>query len=327
MTTRAIGTGVRTGLAVAAAALVAAGCGSKQPSDELVSARTAYGQAEKSAARDLVPDHLLTAKQALDRAELAHRDSAGSHEERTLAYVAERQARQAVAEAEIRAAQAELDEAQRVYREELESVQRKTRTTLADTKDSLGKTKDELTRVRDELNKQEDALSEKAKALQQREKELAAKQRELEEERKRREEAEKRAAAALASLEEIAKIREEQRGLVITLSGGVLFRTNQSDLLPIAKDQLRRVAEALLEQDDSKTIMVEGHTDSRGSARANRVLSQARADSVRTFLISSGVPPARIVAIGKGATEPIADNRSPEGRANNRRVEIIVQNR
>jgi outer membrane protein OmpA-like peptidoglycan-associated protein len=315
MMSRAIET--RYGLAAVAAALCVAGCGSKVPSDELVSARKAYGEAEKSQARDLVPDHLLTAKQALDRAELAHRDSAGSHEERTLAYVADRQSRQAIAEAESRAAAAELETAKRTYLEELEASQRKIKSRLADTKDSLGK---ELSQVREELSRQEDALSEKAKALRQREKEL-------EEERKRREEAEKRAAAALASLEEIAKIREEQRGLVITLSGGVLFRTNQSDLLPIAKDQLRRVAEALLEQDDSKTIMVEGHTDSRGSARANRVLSQARADSVRTFLISSGIPPARVVAIGKGATEPVADNRSPEGRANNRRVEIIVQNR
>src|SRR5690606_11347460 len=141
-----------------------------------------------------------------------------------------------------------------------------------------------------------------------------------------RQEAEKRLAAAMKSLEEIARVKEEQRGLVITLDGAVLFTTGKSTLLPIAETKLAKVAEVLQEQDDSKKIVVEGHTDSVGTEQNNLKLSQARADTVRTFLVSRGIKPERISAVGKGESQPIADNKTPEGRANNRRVEIVVQN-
>jgi len=94
--------------------------------------------------------------------------------------------------------------------------------------------------------------------------------------------------------------------------------------LPIAERQLAKVAEALKEQDESKTIVVEGHTDSRGSDAANLRLSQERAETVLLFLVGQGVDSQRIRAVGKGERNPIASNRTAEGRANNRRVEIIV---
>ena len=72
-------------------------------------------------------------------------------------------------------------------------------------------------------------------------------------------------------------------------------------------------------------VQVDGHTDSVGSDEDNMRLSQGRADSVRSYLVTQGVPSARIKAVGRGESMPIADNKSPEGRANNRRVEIIVQ--
>jgi outer membrane protein OmpA-like peptidoglycan-associated protein len=81
----------------------------------------------------------------------------------------------------------------------------------------------------------------------------------------------------------------------------------------------------LQEQDPNKKIMVEGHTDSIGTEENNRKLSQGRADAVREFLVSRGVEASRISAVGKGESEPVADNKSPEGRANNRRVEIIIK--
>jgi outer membrane protein OmpA-like peptidoglycan-associated protein len=129
----------------------------------------------------------------------------------------------------------------------------------------------------------------------------------------------------MASLAEIAKIKEEQRGMVITLDGSVLFASGKWELLPIARNKLDKVAEVLQEQDDSKKIVVEGHTDSVGSDSKNLDLSQKRADSVRTYLVSQGVKSDRIRAVGKGESVPVADNKSPEGRANNRRVEIIVK--
>jgi outer membrane protein OmpA-like peptidoglycan-associated protein len=146
----------------------------------------------------------------------------------------------------------------------------------------------------------------------------------LDQERRARLEAEQRARAAIRSLQQIAKIREEQRELVITLSGAVLFGSGQSQLLPIAKETLSRVAEVLRNEAESSAIVVEGHTDSRGSAMMNENLSQARAAAVRLYLISAGVNAGRITAVGKGEAEPVASNATAEGRANNRRVEIRV---
>jgi len=82
---------------------------------------------------------------------------------------------------------------------------------------------------------------------------------------------------------------------------------------------------ALKQSDESSTFLVEGHTDSRGSAEMNQDLSAQRATSVRDYLISQGVSPDRIKAVGRGLNEPVANNDTAEGRANNRRVEVVVQ--
>ena len=103
----------------------------------------------------------------------------------------------------------------------------------------------------------------------------------------------------------------------------VLFATGKYDLLPIARQKLDEVAKALLEQ-PFKTITVEGHTDSRGSLSKNQTLSQDRAESVRSYLISRGLPADKTKAVGHGPSRPVADNDTAEGRANNRRVEIVV---
>jgi outer membrane protein OmpA-like peptidoglycan-associated protein len=136
--------------------------------------------------------------------------------------------------------------------------------------------------------------------------------------------AQKKLSLAMASLAEIAKVKEESRGVVITLSGSVLFATGKSALLPIAQEKLSEVAKALNDQ-GFKSLLVEGHTDSQGSADKNMVLSQERAESVRTYLISQGIPSDKIKAQGIGSGRPVADNSTAEGRANNRRVEIVVE--
>ncbi|MBW2524176.1 MAG: OmpA family protein [Deltaproteobacteria bacterium] len=154
-------------------------------------------------------------------------------------------------------------------------------------------------------------------------KQLESGQKELEAERRARQEAERRAKAAMESLAKVAAVKEESRGVVITLSGAVLFASGKSALLPIAKDKLNDVATALKDQ-GNPTIVVEGHTDATGSRRMNMNLSQRRAEAVRTHLISRGIPASQIKAVGVGPDRPVADNRSADGRANNRRVEIIV---
>jgi outer membrane protein OmpA-like peptidoglycan-associated protein len=111
---------------------------------------------------------------------------------------------------------------------------------------------------------------------------------------------------------------------VITISGSVLFASGKTALLPGAQEKLALVADALKDQGD-KQIVVEGHTDTQGSDASNQELSKVRAQTVRDFLVSHGVPSDHIRAEGLASTRPVADNKTPEGRANNRRVEIIVQ--
>jgi outer membrane protein OmpA-like peptidoglycan-associated protein len=161
-------------------------------------------------------------------------------------------------------------------------------------------------------------------ALDQSKTQLDAERRARAEAEKGKADAERKLSVAMASLNEIAKVKEESRGVVITLSGAVLFATGKSELLPIAQDKLSDVAKALKDQ-GYKSLLVEGHTDSQGSADKNQLLSQQRASSVRSYLVSQGIPSDKIRAEGLGSSRPVADNSTAEGRANNRRVEIVVE--
>lgn len=120
------------------------------------------------------------------------------------------------------------------------------------------------------------------------------------------------------------EVREEERGLVLTMPGGVLFEFGKADLLPNARKSLDEVADALKEHTFGGKIRIEGHTDSVGSDADNLALSRKRADAVRSHLVSHGVPEDVIESEGMGESTPVADNKSPEGRANNRRVELII---
>lgn len=164
-----------------------------------------------------------------------------------------------------------------------------------------------------------------AKAAQKTQAELTQTREELAKEQSARAAAEQRAKDAMDRLAAAnANVKKESRGTVITLPGGVLFASGKSIVLPGAQNSLNQVADALKDQDNAK-IMVEGHTDSTGNAQFNMELSKARAESVASYLVSRGVPRDQITSEGFGATRPVADNNTPEGRANNRRVEIIVQ--
>ncbi len=154
---------------------------------------------------------------------------------------------------------------------------------------------------------------------------VASQEGQLQSEEMRRQEAEKRAAQASAFLVHVASVSCEPRGIVITLSGNVLFPTGKSELLPSAKAKLNDVVAELTRQDPVSTIVVEGHTDSQGRAPMNMDLSQRRAQTVRDYLVGRGIPAERVSAIGFGANQPVGDNSTPEGRASNRRVEIVIQ--
>jgi outer membrane protein OmpA-like peptidoglycan-associated protein len=131
------------------------------------------------------------------------------------------------------------------------------------------------------------------------------------------------AARLRGALQAVSGTQRTGRGLVVSLSGGVLFDTGKSALKEDAKVMLAKLAGVLLMIPDTK-IAIEGHTDSTGSAEINDKLSRARADSVMAFLESQGVTAARMTPAGLGPSQPVATNDTSEGRAQNRRVEIVV---
>jgi outer membrane protein OmpA-like peptidoglycan-associated protein len=278
--------------------VLAFGCASTPAPTELLEARSAYIRAESGIAAQYKPDQLHEAKVALDRAEKAYADSPGRQSTRDLAYVAERRAE--LAEVQARDSKAAQDKAKAE-----QDLQRATQTQLAQTRAQLSATGQSL-----------------AGAQQQ----LAGKEEQLKTEKAARAEAEKRARESMDKLAATAagSVKQESRGTVITISGNVLFASGKTTLLPGAQDKLALVADALKDQ-EGKQIVVEGHTDTQGSDASNQELSQGRAQAVRDFLVSRGVAADRIRAQGLGSTRPVADNKSPEGRASNRRVEIIVQ--
>jgi outer membrane protein OmpA-like peptidoglycan-associated protein len=142
-------------------------------------------------------------------------------------------------------------------------------------------------------------------------------------ERAARLDAEKKAQDAMDVLAKTLAVKSEARGTVITLSGGVVFETGRATILPGAQAQLNQVADALKTQAEHHFV-VEGHTDNQGTDKINDALSTRRANAVRDYLVVRGVAAAAITAAGSGSRQPIADNKTAEGRAMNRRVEIIV---
>jgi outer membrane protein OmpA-like peptidoglycan-associated protein len=133
-------------------------------------------------------------------------------------------------------------------------------------------------------------------------------------------------SAALANRPSEPAMHHEQRGDVITVSGAVLFAHASADIQPAARETLNRVA-AMLRTVPDRHVVVEGYTDSTGDPGVNVRLSVARAAAVRKYLADQGVDSSRLSIEGFGATVPVATNATPEGRAANRRVEIVIQPR
>jgi outer membrane protein OmpA-like peptidoglycan-associated protein len=123
-------------------------------------------------------------------------------------------------------------------------------------------------------------------------------------------------------LNTILETRETQRGLIVNIND-VLFDFNQYTLKPGAREKLAKVSGIILAYPGLK-IQLEGHTDSVGTDDYNMKLSQQRADSVRTYLGSQGVPPETMTSTGLGKADPVATNDTAAGRQQNRRVDMVV---
>ena len=126
----------------------------------------------------------------------------------------------------------------------------------------------------------------------------------------------------MQQLSTILQTRDSARGLIVNMSD-VLFDTGSYTLKPGAREKLAKISGILLAYPSLK-IQVEGHTDSVGGEDYNQRLSEQRAQSVREYLIDQMVPANSVTAFGFGMTKPVATNDTPEGRQQNRRVELVV---
>jgi outer membrane protein OmpA-like peptidoglycan-associated protein len=275
---------------------LAAGCATANPPQELVDARASYSKAEQGPAKQYKPDQLHEARTELDRAEDAFKQDPGAEATKTAAYLADRKAQLADVEGA-------TDQALAIKQQALTDANR---TQAAGLKRAQG----ELNTTRQALASQTQALDSSAAALDR--------------ETQARIQAEANTKDALNKLALASvPVKQEPRGLVITLPGNILFASGKSTLLASAQGKLNQVADVLKGEEDHK-IVVQGYTDSRGSDDLNQRLSTSRADSVRQYLVDRGVAGGTIQSSGLGSSSPVADNGNAEGRADNRRVEIVV---
>jgi outer membrane protein OmpA-like peptidoglycan-associated protein len=129
-------------------------------------------------------------------------------------------------------------------------------------------------------------------------------------------------ARLLAQLNQVLQTRDTARGLIVSMPD-VLFDFNKYTLKPEARERLAKISGIVLAYPDLK-LQVEGYTDSIGTDEYNQQLSEKRADGVKAYLISSGVPPDHVTSEGFGKSNPVADNSTAAGRKLNRRVDMVV---
>lgn len=294
----------------AAIGVLAASCAPTVPR-ELVNARHAYRMASEGPAATAAPAEVHVAMQALAAAEQSFKNEPESYRTRDLAYIAQRKCQMAEATASISKEKSNKAKSNETFQTEQGEILTQTQADLENSQNELTSAYDNEAMTAEQLAAEKQART-NAEAV-------------ASTERTARITADKRAADAQLALAKLAAVKNEPRGMVITLSGSVLFASGKSALLPSARTQLDQVADVLFSTKE-RNITIEGHTDSQGSDSNNMTLSQKRADEVRLFFVTRGYQRDLIVANGLGENSPVADNGSAEGRANNRRVEIIVAN-
>lgn len=269
-------------------AMALAGCATTPKANDAIDrAEAALKSAQSNP--DIVanaPVALYEARQALDQAKEAEDLEEATH----LAYIAEKKTQLAAEISETKMAREKLT----LLGQEREQILLKAREHEA-----------EQARLKAEYERRQSGIS-RQQARLEREKALKAEQ------------------EAQELQKELEKLKAEQtdRGYVLTL-GDILFEFDKARLLPGAMNNIYRLAEFLKKYPERKVI-VEGHTDSVGSAEYNLGLSQRRADSVRDALLRSGIGPDRIISKGYGKDYPVASNDTEAGRQQNRRVEVVI---
>jgi outer membrane protein OmpA-like peptidoglycan-associated protein len=285
------------------------------------------------------PNEFLSAKKALDEAMTAqsegvfftvlgfglHRDQTARLEAYHAWYQAElastktRAAKEQEMIASLKLQIIQFETVTKQYQAETEAARQERARQLAEAAQAQA-----MAKAKSEAAAKDRALREKAQAELRADIETAAKERALQRTQELERAKQNLEGKLTDALKEIAQVKEEKRGLIISLSD-ILFDSGKATLLPGTQRQLAQLG-TLLSSYTDRRIIVEGHTDNVGTDAFNLQLSEARAESVRNALIEQGVSPNLISAVGYGRSRPAASNDTPQGRAQNRRVEIVVLN-
>lgn len=285
---------------------------------ELYEAVNAVQIADAAGAEKYAADTMATANTALQNAQDTDRRKSDRKETITFA-------REAVQSAEdariitIRKIKAEDDAAARQARLDAEQAARQSQ---ADAQQAQAEAQQQATQRAQAdaaaAQARADAAESEARAQKARDAQQAAEQ----SAQQASEQAEQVRERLKQQLNAVLQTTETARGLIVNMSD-VLFDFNKYTLKPEAREKLAKVSGILLAYPNLK-LQVEGYTDNIGSEEYNQKLSEKRADGVRDYLVSESVADANVTAAGYGKSNPVADNSTNSGRAENRRVELVV---
>ncbi|MDB5818555.1 MAG: flagellar motor protein MotB [Rhizobacter sp.] len=278
---------------IAAACLLAACASAPKSTPQLDQARAAYSSASNDASVvAAAPADLRRGQEALQQAEAAQRDGKKPEEVDHYAYLAN----QRIASAQQAAALSRAEQSVTASSAERDRIVLAARTREADAQrnnaDMARRQADDQARAADMARQNAAASNSRANDLQRQLAELNAKQ--------------------------------TSKGMVMTL-GDVLFDTGRSTLNPGAGRTIDQLATFLKDNPD-RTVRIEGYTDNTGSLQLNQNLSQQRAESVKSALLTRGIGGDRINTQGFGPSSPVATNATEAGRQQNRRIEIVISN-
>ncbi|HWM91700.1 MAG TPA: OmpA family protein [Thermoanaerobaculia bacterium] len=291
------------------------------------SAREAQYQAEAKTAEEQIrreTERRNRAEIAVRDAEISRLHSEARTEAEQRAAEAEAQAREERERREMAAERARTEaELRREAEERARDAEQTQRETEAQVAEERIRREEEQRRTEEALRAEEARRDEETRRAEEAARAAeAARTAEIE---RLREEQERTREELRATLSRLGEVRQEARGLVLTLPGSVYFEVNKSVVQPAMRSRLVEITRALSRAGDDASILIEGHTDADGSNEYNLELSRLRAEAVRSVLVSGGVSPARVETQGYGETRPIAPNSSATGKAQNRRVEIVLQ--
>lgn len=274
------------------------GCSSAPPSTILEEARNEYRAAQSnSQVVNLAPGELKQAGNAIDKANEASRQNKDQAEIDHLAYIAKQ--RVGIARATARQNTAEATVASAGMKRSADRLEART-----EEADRAQQSADESQRDA-AISRQEAARSQKQADMSQ----------------QQTREAQMRTSELEAELEEL-NAKKTERGMVITL-GDVLFNTNKANLRSGSTRTMQKLA-TFLKKHPQRMVLIEGYTDSTGTAEYNLGLSKRRANSVQSALMNMGISKDRISTQGYGLKSPVASNATAIGRQMNRRVEIVL---